>query len=118
MEKRILVVDDKKSIRNLVQIFLSHQGYEIITASDGVNGIREFNRGGIDLVLTDIIMPNMDGIQLYYEIRKINSRCPIYIMSGYTDNIELQELINNGVKYLKKPFKLEKLAEMVRSAFV
>lgn len=70
MGKTILAVDDSKSIRELVRHALEPLGYDVLTAEDGVDGLARLADGGVDLVITDLNMPNMDGLELISAVRK------------------------------------------------
>ncbi len=61
--KKILIIEDDLDIQELIQFFLEDQGYEVITASDGIDGIAVFLKEQIDLILLDILLPKMDGMQ-------------------------------------------------------
>jgi DNA-binding response OmpR family regulator len=81
--KKILVVEDETSIRNLYKEELLDEGYEVITASDGVIGFEMFKEYKPDLITVDIKMPNMNGIELLGKIRKEDKIIPIIIYSAY-----------------------------------
>ena len=73
MSKTILTVDDSKSIREAVRFALEPLGYNIVEAEDGVEGIDQLNNETVDLVITDLNMPNMDGLEFIAEVRKDSS---------------------------------------------
>ncbi|MFO7555483.1 MAG: response regulator, partial [Desulfobacterales bacterium] len=80
---RILVIDDEKMILDLFQIVLSRAGCNVEIASDGQEGIKKFNNGQFDLVITDILMPGLDGRDVVDHIRNSDNPCtPIIGMSG------------------------------------
>ncbi len=86
MSHTILAVDDSPIVRKMMQRTLSDGGYEVALAEDGVLALERFKQGGIDLVITDVNMPNMDGLQLIREIRKINEHVPILTLTTETED--------------------------------
>lgn len=79
--KKILIIEDDLDIQELIQFFLEDQGYEVITASDGIDGIAVFLKEQIDLILLDILLPKMDGYAVCELIRK-ESEVPIIMISA------------------------------------
>ena len=82
MAKRILVVDDESSITELVEMLLSGEGYEVSTASNGSQGLEKVDSFDPHLVITDISMPDMEGIEFISRLRKRSVSVPIIAMSG------------------------------------
>jgi len=80
--KRILVVDDHKEVRGLLSKFFLSSGYEVDTAEDGEAAMKKMKGKGYDLVVTDYMMPKMDGIDLLKKLRMENPRLSILMMSG------------------------------------
>ncbi len=118
---KILVIDDEEQLRDLLKQMLSRDGHDVTTAFDGVEGIRVFNEFKPDLVITDIIMPNKDGIEVITELLSKNPKIAIIAISGGRRaitaefNLESAELL--GVKgILSKPFTREQLREAVKHA--
>lgn len=121
MMAKILVIDDEEQLRDLLKQMLSRDGYEVITASDGVEGMRAFDQFHPDVVITDIIMPNKDGIEVITELLGRDPKTAIIAISGGRRaitaefNLESAELL--GVKgILSKPFTREQLREVVHLA--
>jgi len=111
MEKKILVVDDDFSIRYLMTKILIDRGYSVYTAKDGVSALKVLNSEKCDVIITDIKMPNMDGIELFNNVEKLYPQMPVIFLTGsaYID------LVSRGLKedtfyYFEKPvdFKLLK----------
>lgn len=80
--ERILIIDDEAPIRSMIRLILERAGYAVAEASDGVEGIRCFREAPADLIITDLIMPNKDGIGLILELKKEFSNAKIIAMSG------------------------------------
>ncbi|MBD3276765.1 MAG: response regulator, partial [Candidatus Aegiribacteria sp.] len=79
---KILVIDDDEMIRKMLVTAFQSDDYEVIQASDGRTGLREFRSGDVDVVITDIIMPDMEGIETIRELRKIDPEARIIAFSG------------------------------------
>lgn len=106
----VLVIDDEQSILNLLQLALTQCGYHVETAADGREGIQKFDNKFIDIIITDVCMPGMDGREVARHVR--NSRrktTPIIAISGTPWLLEDSEF--DGV--LAKPFTLKALYDMV-----
>lgn len=111
----ILIVDDNPGIRMLLQETLSFEGYTVETAASGQEALRQVQRELPDLVLLDIKMPGINGFELRQKLMEINKNINIVIISGYTDQQEVKEIITQGfVNYvLTKPFDLQELKRVV-----
>jgi len=79
---RILIIDDEPQIRSMLTLMLEREGYEIIEAADGVAGIKIYRQNPADLIITDLIMPNKDGIGMIIDLRKEFPDVKIIAMSG------------------------------------
>ncbi|MCR6513957.1 response regulator transcription factor [Clostridium sp. LY3-2] len=116
MEKeRILIVDDEKEIRDLVEIYLKGEGYETFKAENGIEALNLLEEKDIDLVILDVMMPKMDGIQTCLKIRE-NSEMPIIMLSAKSEDIDKILGLNMGADdYLSKPFNTLELIARVKS---
>lgn len=104
----ILVVDDEELLRNLVVTLLAKSGHSSITATDGVDALDRMKGNKIDAVITDIKMPNMDGVALTVEILKRYPGLPIMVMTAFDEEYSAGAAIAAGArKYIKKPFSTE-----------
>ena len=113
----IMVVEDLDIIRNLAARTLETLGYTIIKAGNGEAACALFMKPGvhIDLLLTDVIMPQMGGKQLYDTVRKINPALKVLFMSGYTGEAIFQHgVLDEGINFIQKPFRTKELARKVR----
>ncbi|MGD8654451.1 MAG: response regulator [Desulfobacterales bacterium] len=79
---RILIIDDEPQIRSMLRLMLERVGYEVIEAADGMEGIRQYRDNPADVIITDLIMPNKDGIGMIIELKKEFPEIKIIAMSG------------------------------------
>ena len=114
---RILVVDDEKSLRLTLKAFLKGVGYEVVCAEDGEEALNVFQQGGIDVVLTDIILPRRNGTELLRVIRERASRVPVILMTG-EPSLETAAAAVRGkaFDYLSKPITKEAVVAAVAAA--
>lgn len=107
MKKIILVADDSPTIRKFVSVALSVKGFEIIACSDGMEAIEMMPNQKVDLVITDLNMPNVDGYELISSIRKNEEyrELPIIVLSSLGNTEDIQKGLQCGANsYLIKPF--------------
>ncbi len=112
MEKNIVIVDDSESIREVVEFTLSNAGHKVNVAEDGEDALKFFDGSKIDLVVTDLYMPKMDGIALIKEIRKKDDYkfVPIIFLTTESQQNKKMEAKEAGATgWIVKPFVPEKL---------
>src|ERR1700719_350104 len=116
VKRNILVVDDEAQITRVLKTTLSSQGYGIRTASDGEEALQLMKDWTPDLIVTDLRMPNMDGLQLCRHIRA-ESRIPIIVLSVKgEEKIKVEALDAGADDYITKPFSVNELLARVRAA--
>ncbi|WP_297637573.1 response regulator transcription factor [uncultured Clostridium sp.] len=114
MEK-ILIVDDEKEIRDLIEIYLKSEGYEIFKGENGLEALEILEKEKIDLVVLDVMMPKLDGIQTCIKIRE-KSELPIIMLSAKSEDIDKIFGLNMGADdYVSKPFNALELIARVKS---
>ena len=114
--RNILVVDDEAQITRVLKTTLSAQGYGIRTAADGMRALLEMKSWPPDLVITDLRMPNLDGLELCKQIRR-HSRIPIIVLSVKgEETIKIEALDAGADDYITKPFSVNELLARVRAA--
>jgi two-component system, chemotaxis family, chemotaxis protein CheY len=112
MDRTILAVDDSATVRKFVSVALTMQGFTVVTASDGMDALEKLPHQQVDLVITDLNMPNMDGFELIKALRENPSYkdIPVIILTSLTDDVSKDRGAELGVNsYLVKPFSLEKI---------
>jgi CheY-like chemotaxis protein len=111
----VLLVDDERFLLDFVSMVLRQAGHDVLSASNGVEALMIFSsyRSGIDLVLTDIVMPSMNGVELAGRLRALNPELPILLMSGFVpDDITVPD----NLQLLQKPFQPSQLLEAIRQS--
>ena len=119
---RILVVDDEESIRDLLRLVLTGEGYSVVTANDGEEAIEHLEAQRFDLVITDLVMPTVNGVEVLRAAKRIDPNYPVIVITGYPSVETVTELVRLGAgDYLTKPFNVDvvivtvaKLLEMGR----
>ena len=116
MKQTILVVDDEADICTSLQERLTRGGYKVLTASDGRKGLQVYDGHLVDLVITDVLMPELDGLEVVRTLRRLGTAIPIIAMSG-GGNRDLDFLAEaaefGATRTISKPFRLKELVVMV-----
>ncbi len=113
----ILIIDDEKSIRKTLTEILTFEGYKIDEAADGQEGLKKFKEKTYDIVLCDIKMPKLDGIEFLEKAREINDDIPIIIISGHGNIDTAVEAVKKGAfDYISKPPDLNRMLITLRNA--
>ncbi len=116
MGYRVLVVDDQKGVRRLLEELFKKEGYEVNVAVDGRDSIEKVKANTPDIILMDMKMPNMNGLEASEEIIKYDSNIPIIMMTAYGEMEIVQKALEVGVRqYITKPFDIIDLRNLVRS---
>ncbi|MCD4694019.1 response regulator [bacterium] len=117
--KRILVVDDEQAILDILKEFLEGQGQEVFIAKNTTDAINSFLENDIDLVISDYVIDEKNGLELSQEMLFFNKDLPIIIMSGNVDFETEKKLLKEGVRYVvKKPFNLSRLRGFIKLCFL
>ncbi len=114
---RVLVVDDERSIRNTLKDILEHEGYEVEVAENGTQAIQLAKEKAFDVVLCDIKMPQMDGIEVLVQLTELNPSLPVVMITGHGDVETAVEAIKKGAfDFLQKPLDLNRILVTIRNA--
>jgi len=115
-KSRVLVVDDEPQITRVLRTVLTSQGYQVRTAGEGESALLSFNEWRPELVITDLYMPRMDGVELCRRIRAVSS-VPIIVLSVKGEERTKVEALDSGADdYVTKPFGIDELMARVRAA--
>jgi len=117
MSKRILIVDDEKTIRWSLGEALRNIDYEVAEAENGKNALKVFQDDPFDLVILDLKLPDIDGIQVLKKLKETDSEVPVIMMTAYGEIETAVEAIKNGAyDFILKPFQLEKMKVSIANA--
>ena len=112
--KRVLVIDDEESLRDLLQLALREGGYAVETARDGLDGLEQLKSKKFDLVLLDVWMPRMNGLELLTELQQLPAPPRVIMMTAdHTPETLLHTIRESAYQYIGKPFTLESMMELV-----
>lgn len=113
--EHILIVEDDEGVRSLLKEVLTSLGYRVTEAGDGGEALRLVEEDGFDLVITDVIMPGMDGRRLYETLKGRFTEIKVIFISGYAEDIiHKHGVMEKDIPFLEKPFTLKKIAAKVR----
>lgn len=113
--RKILVVDDERQITRMLRASLQSSGYEVLVANDGLEGLKRFEAERPDLVISDLVMPEMNGLELTRAIRRL-TQTPIIVLSVRdSDAMKVSALDEGADDYLTKPFSMPELLARVRA---
>ncbi|MDP8259435.1 MAG: response regulator [Candidatus Gygaella obscura] len=114
---KILVVDDEEVIRSLLKDALTDLGYEVTTCPNGQTGIKEGTTKSFDTIITDIRLPDIDGIQILGEVRKADPEAVVIVITGYPSFDSVRDALKLGAHdYLTKPFNIDEITFTIKKA--
>lgn len=112
---KVLIIEDEFSYRDALSFLLEKEGFEVVTAADGVTGLSEFDSKGADLVLLDLMMPGMGGLEVCRELRQ-RSEVPVIMLTARGDEVDKVVGLELGADdYLTKPFSHRELLARIRA---
>jgi two-component system, cell cycle sensor histidine kinase and response regulator CckA len=117
--RTVLVAEDEPGVRSPVRRILAAHGYRVLEAEDGAAALRiaEGHEGAIDLLLTDVVMPGMNGGELAHRMRSVRTGIRVVFMSGYSSEaVATHGVLSPGAAFLQKPFTIEELVDRLRDA--
>jgi CheY-like chemotaxis protein len=115
MNRKILIVDDNPNMSSLLSEMLEVFDYESIRANDGLEAIEKVENNDISLVITDMRMPKMSGLDLLQRIKKTKPHLPVVVISGYALDDEGSNLLNSMADgFLNKPFKMSDIEQLLK----
>ena len=115
MMGKILIVEDDAITRRNLSVLLSDEGYDVDQAGDGVQALEILARRPFDLVLSDVVMPRMDGLKLLQRLQRMAPQMPVMIMTSYVSS-SLSSVPAGAAEFIRKPFVLDDLLFKVQRA--
>ena len=116
--KKLLVVDDEEGVRSYFQHLFPSPEYEMHGAAGGREALEKIKADGFDMLILDLVMPDMDGMEVLRRVREIRPEILVLIITGYPSKETAEEAVSRGcVDYVQKPFETEEIKKLVYGAF-
>ncbi|MCJ7831050.1 MAG: response regulator, partial [Dehalococcoidia bacterium] len=117
MMERVLIVDDEEQMRELLAKVLEKNGYQVTTAGDGGQALALLEKEPMDLVVTDVRMPGLDGMEALKAIKELNPEIVVIIMTAFGSIDQAVQAVKEGAyDYINKPFKIDEMLLTIRKA--
>jgi DNA-binding NtrC family response regulator len=114
---RILVVDDEHDVRESIKRFLTYEGYEVTTAESGAVAVERASAEPFDVVLTDLRMPGMSGLETLIALKRQQPDLPVILVTGYASAETVSQCMREGAfDYVNKPFELPDMLRLIQAA--
>lgn len=120
MSRKILIAEDSPATQKFISFTLKYNGHEVTIASDGVEALEKLPEGGFDLVILDIKMPRMNGLEVLRELKKKpdTARLPVIVLTSERSEADRQTALSLGARFfLNKPFQPDQLIDAVDKVF-
>jgi DNA-binding response OmpR family regulator len=115
-EANVLIIEDDATIARFVELELKHAGYDVLRAGDGPQGLSLLDSGQVDLVILDLMLPDMDGIEVAREVRRKGRDLPILMLTARAETHDVVTGFEAGADdYMRKPFEIPELLSRVRA---
>jgi len=118
-KKKVLVIDDENDILLIIKSALHEEGYDVATANNGYDGLALAEDASPDLIILDIMMPEMDGFEVLQQLKENEktAQIPVVILTGLSSKDKIREALNKGIDYyIVKPFEYQDLVSKVKIA--
>jgi DNA-binding response OmpR family regulator len=112
-QKKILVIEDDQGVLDAIAKHLSHAGYAVVTAADGMEGLKKIKADSYDLVITDIVMPYVSGTGVVTSLKETNPTIPVIAITGFGPESEAVAAEKKADLVLSKPVKMSKLKKHI-----
>ncbi|MCX7766085.1 MAG: response regulator [Candidatus Sumerlaeia bacterium] len=119
MPKKILAIDDENDVLLMIKTALNSEGYEVITATNGYDGLAMAEEQHPDLIILDLMMPEMDGFEVLSQLKSndLTGQIPVIVVSGISDRQKIRTALSKGTDYyIIKPYDYDELINKVRLA--
>ncbi len=112
---RIMIIEDDEEMRSLLKEFFEEEGFETDSVSNGVDALKILSEDHVDLVITDIRMPGLTGLDILPAIRRLKPKTPIIVMTAYgSEDLRRRTFERGATIYLEKPIRLSQLKTLIR----
>lgn len=111
--KTILVIEDDTEVLSVIIKYLTQLGYKVMTATDGMDGLKKLDSGGFDLVITDIVMPYVSGVGVVTALKKKKPHIPVIAITGYGKEPEAAAVEKKADLVLAKPVRMSVLKDYI-----
>lgn len=116
-KRKLLIIDDEQNMRHMLQIMTESNGYDVVTAEDGLRAIELLEKEKFDIILCDVKMPNMNGMDFLLASADSRGEAPVIMMSAYgTIDLALEAMNNGAYDFISKPFKVDEVVMTLRKA--
>ena len=113
--RSVLIVDDEELLRSILSTIITREGFSVLEAANGLEALTIMQQNPVELVITDVIMPEMDGMELLVQIKKDYPRTRVAVITGHPGNSTPEEAIANGADhYILKPFQSDQICSALR----
>jgi len=114
-KRRILVIEDDEEMRSLLEDFIEEEGYGVDSVGDGSEAFRKLAKGSFDLIITDIRMPGLNGLDILPGLKQIQPGIPIIVITAFgSEEVQRRALTRGADAYLEKPLHLEQLRTLIQ----
>ena len=114
---KILVIDDDDSNRESLEMYFTEEGFDVVTASTGAQGVKKYRDNAVDAVILDIRLPDMEGFDVLDDLRSQNEDVKVIMITAFHDEKTINRAVEKGsFAYIKKPIDLDDLDSVVRKA--
>ena len=115
-QRTILLVEDNEMVRTMVDELLTQRGFEVLVAEDPHQALQRSEGRSLDLLITDVVMPYMSGLELHEKLLESYPGLKVLYMSGYTSNVIVHDgLLDEGINLIQKPFAITEFAKKVET---
>ena len=119
MSKKILIVEDEKPLANALELKLTHSGFEVKVTYDGIDALETIKKDHYDLILLDLVMPNMDGFSVLSKLRESKNNTKVIVTSNLSQSEDIEKATDLGALdyFVKSDTSLSKIVEYINTAF-
>ena len=116
---RIMIIEDDEEMRSLLKDFFEEEGFETDSVSNGIDALRMLSKDHVDLIISDVQMPGLTGLDILPRIRRLKPETPIIVMTAYGSNdVRNKSLERGATTYFEKPIRLSQLRTLIREVIL